>query len=414
MLVTLKNHTLLPTKPTNLRGPRSVKNQKAIKNTYKALEDFLATANISAWKSFDTFCKDANNIAIKSKLDQITAFQSNPQIAGFFLDQWADYGIDFSGLNDENRKSKGFTDFAKEITTPSRILVSELEHVVTPQSEVSFQLTLLNNSRLENVGIEISLLDEKGKVISTKTQAPEEPVGKTSLTQLGIFTLMAPRTVGKYQIKFTLKDNGKEVHSSTENLNVIEQADVKAAMKKVCFLDNSEESSDALAALSGSEKIIFTANLSSWPDEILDKIVDVTKNGGKTLLLSDMTQDDVDFLNQSHHFDCTLESHWTTGANEISLHYIPDGSKLQEVFGSNVLDHTSAAVMPSLSMNKLEGAEVYAQSISIKDGEVKGGVDLQTLPFGKGKIVFNQFNIFEGLETNALADALFTAIVNNL
>ncbi len=272
----------------------------------------------------------------------------------------------------------------------------------------------MNNSRLENVGIEISLLDEKGKVISTKTQAPEEPVGKTSLTQLGIFTLMAPRTVGKYQIKFTLKDNGKEVHSSTENLNVIEQADVKAAMKKVCFLDNSEESSDALAALSGSEKIIFTANLSSWPDEILDKIVDVTKNGGKTLLLSDMTQDDVDFLNQSHHFDCTLESHWTTGANEISLHYIPDGSKLQEVFGSNVLDHTSAAVMPSLSMNKLEGAEVYAQSISIKDGDVKGGVDLQTLPFGKGKIVFNQFNIFEGLETNALADALFTAIVNNL
>ena len=165
MLVTLKNHTLLPAKPTNLRGPRSVKNQKAIKNAYKAIEDFLATADMTDWKKFDTFCKDANSIAIKSKLDQITAFQSNPQIAGFFLDQWADYGIDFSGLNDENRKSKGFTDFAKEISTPSRILVSELEHVVTPQSEVSFQLTLLNNSRLENVGIEISLLDEKGKVV---------------------------------------------------------------------------------------------------------------------------------------------------------------------------------------------------------------------------------------------------------
>jgi hypothetical protein len=179
-------------------------------------------------------------------------------------------------------------------------------------------------------------------------------------------------------------------------------------------LDNSEESSDALAALSGPEKIIFTANLSSWPDEILDKIVDVTRNGGKTLLLSDMTQDDVDFLNQSHQFDCTLESHWTTGANGISLHYIPDGSELLKVFGTNVLDHTAAAVMPSLSMSKLEGAKVYAQSLSIKDGEIKGGVDLQTLPFGKGKIVFNQFNIFEGLETNALADALFTAIVDIL
>ena len=410
MLVTLKNHTLLPAKPTNLRGPRSIKNQKAIKNTYKLLEDFLAAADIAIWKKPDVFCKDANRIAIKSKLDQITAFQSNPQIAGFFLDQWADYGIDFSGLNDENRKTKGFVDFSKEITTPSRVLVSELEHVVTPQSEVSFQLTLLNNSRLENVSVEIALIDEKGKVVSSKTQSPEEPAGKTSLTQLGICTLIAPRSTGKYQIKL----NGKEVHSSTEDLIVIEQADVKSAMKKVCFLDNSEESSDALAALSGPEKIIFTANLSSWPDEILDKIVDVTKNGGKTLLLSDMTQDDVDFLNQSHQFDCALESHWTTGANGISLHYIPDGSELLNVFGSNVLDHTSASVMPSLSMNKLDGAKVFAESVSIKDGEIKSGVDLQMLPFGKGKIMFNQFNIFEGLETNALADALFTAIVNIL
>ena len=414
MLVTLKNHTLLPGKPTNLRGPRSVKNQKAIKNTYKALEDFLAASDIGIWKKFDAFCKDANRIAIKSKLDQITAFQSNPQIAGFFLDQWADYGIDFSGLNDENRKSKGFADFAKEITTPSRVLVSELEHVVTPQSEVSFQLTLLNNSRLENVSVEISLLDDKGKLLTSKTQSPEEPAGKTSLTQLGICTLMATRSVGKYQIKLTLKENGKEIHSSTEDLIVIEQANVKTAMKKVCFLDNSEESSDALAALSGPEKIIFTANLSSWPDEILDKIVDVTKNGGKTLLLSDMTQDDIDFLNQSHQFDCTLDSQWSTGANGISLHYIPDGSELLKVFGGNVLDHTAASVMPSLSMNKLEGAKVFAQSISIKDGEIKGGVDLQMLPFGKGKIMFNQFNIFEGLETNALADKLFTAIVDIL
>jgi len=415
MLVTLKNHTLLPAKPTSIGGPRGVKNQKAVKNLYKQLEDFLAGTNYSPWKKFEAFNEDAHRIAIKSKLDQITAFQSNPQIAGFFLDQWADFGMDFSGLNDENRKTKGFVDFAKEITTPSRILISELEHVVTPQSEVSFQLTLLNNSRFENVSLEISLLDEKGKVLSSQTQSPDEPAGKTSLTQMGICTLMAPRAVGKYQIKLTLKDNGKDIHSSFEDLIVIEQADVKSAMKKVCFLDNSEESSDALAALEGSEKIIFTANLSSWPDEILDKIVDVTKNGGKTLLLSDMTQDDVDFLNQSHQFDFTLKSHWTTGANGISLHYLPDGSELSKAFGNkSVLDHTAAAIMPSLSMNRLEGAKVFAQSITLKDGEIKGGVDLQMLPFGKGKIMFNQFNIFEGLETNALADTLFAAIVDLL
>lgn len=414
MLVTIKNHALLPNTATNIKGPRAVKNQKAIKNTYKLLDTFVDEP-LSVWKSTSAFIDDANRIALKSKADQIAAFQSNPQISGFFLEQWADNGVDFCGICDENRKSKGFDKFCKEITTRSRALVSELEHVVAPQSEVSFQVTLLNNERLENVSVEASLLDANGKSLNSQTLVPEEPAGKTSLTQMGICTLMAPRATGKYSIKITLKDNNKEVNSSIEDLVVIEQADVKAAEKKVCFLDNCEESSDALAALAGPEQIIFTANLSSWPDEILDKIADVTKNGGKTLLLSDMTQEDIDFLNQSHHFDGTIEAHWSTGANGLCMHYLPKDSALLPVFnGENVLDHKAASVMPGLSLNELAGATVYARSVSLKDGELKTGVDLQMLPFGNGKIMFNQFSVFEGLETNALADALFTAIVNLL
>lgn len=415
MLVTLTNHTLLPAKVTNIAGPRSTKNQKAIKNLYKQLEDFVAESGLSVWPNFETLRSDINSISLKSKLDQITALQSNPQIAGFFLSHWSDFGTEFSGLCDENRKSKGLESFIGEITAPARVLVSELEHVVAPQSEVSFQLTLLNNSRLENVSVEINLLDSKGKVVATQVQNPEEPAGKTSLTQFGICTLMAPRTAGKYQIKLTLKDGNKEIQNTVEDLFVIEQVNVKDAIKQVCFLDNSEESSDALAALMGPEQIIFTANLSSWPDEILDKIVDVTKNQGKTLLLSDMTQDDIDFLNQSHQFDCTVEAHWTTGASETSLHYLPKDSKLLPVFGNtSVLDHNAAAVMPGLSLNELPGATVFARSLSIKNGEIKTGVDLQMIPFGNGKIMFNQFSVFEGLETNVLADALFTAIVGLL
>ena len=358
VLVTLKNNTLFPKRATTIAGPRSIKSQKAIKNEFKSVETFVADEKLSIWPNFESFNADVYRIALKSKYDQITAFQSNPQIAGFFIDQWADNGTDFSGFTDENRKSKGLQSFTRSITAPSRVLISELEHVVAPQSEVS---------------------------------------------------------TGMYKIKLTLKDNGKEIHSSLEDLIVIEQTDVKEAMSKVCFLDNYDESSDALAALDGSEQIIFTANLSSWPDEILDKIIDVTKNGGKTLLLSDMTTEDIDLLNQSHNFENNIEAHWTTGANEFSLHYLPKDSPLMTVFGGNgVLDHNSASAMPGISLNELAGAQVYARSVTLKDGEIKTGVDLQLVPFGNGKIMFNQFSVIEGLETNALSDALFTAIVNLL
>ena len=40
--------------------------------------------------------------------------------------------------------------------------------------------------------------------------------------------------------------------------------------------------------------------------------------------------------------------------------------------------------------------------------------DAPVSPFGKGKIVFNQLNLFEGLETNPLADRVFTKLVKML
>lgn len=412
ILVTLKNHTLLPKEPTNLAGPRGSKNSKIIKSFYKQVNTFIADKNLSIWPSLKAFNEDAHRIALKSKVDQIASIQSNPLVAGYFLDQWSDIGTDFSGLVDENRKSKGFEAFAKEITTPTKLLVSGFEHVVAPQNEISFQMVLLNNDRLEEFVTEIIILDEAGKVVSTQKK---EEKGQTSLAPLGIYTLKAPKNPGNYTFTAKLHYEGKEIYETSENLIVIKQADVKAAMKHVCFLDNSTETSDALASLKGPEKIIFTANLSSWNNEILTKIVEVTKNEGKTLFLSEMTQEDIEMFNSSHYFDSIIESHFSTGANELSLHYLTDDSPLHATFSNQkVLDQNASAVMPSVSLNELDGASVLARSVSIIKGEVKTGVDLQMLPFGKGQLVFNQFSLFEGLETSALADALFCKIVDLL
>lgn len=412
ILITLKNHTLLPKESTALTGPRSNKNAKAIKGLYKQINAFIADKNISIWPSFKAFNEDAQRIALKSKIDQLTSIQSNSLVSGYFLDQWADIGTDFSGLVDENRKSKGLESFAKEITTPTKLLISGFEHVVVPQNEISFQMVLLNHDRLEDFETEIVIVDKAGQVVSSQKKNEK---GQTSLTPLGIYTIKAPKSTGNYTVQAKLIYKGKEIYQTSESLIVIEQADVKAAMKQVCFLDNSTETSDALASLKGSEQVIFTANLSSWNNEILAKIVDVTKNGGKTLLLSDIIQEDIEMFNSSHHFDSTIESHFSTGANELSLHYLTEDSPLLPVFnGEPVLDHNASAVMPSVSLNELEGSTVLARSVSIIKGEVKKGVDLQMLPFGKGKIVFNQFSVFEGLETSALADALFCKIVKLL
>jgi hypothetical protein len=409
VLVTLKNHTLLPNTPTKLEGPRSQKNAKAIKALFKSLDQFISDKELSIWKNTESFRSDLFRLATKSKYDQITALQSNPLVSGYILDQWADYGTDFCGLYDENRKRKDLKEFMQKITKPTRLLVSALEHTIVAGGEISMQLALLNQRRLKAVSVTLQVINEAGK---TEVEEVLQLEGHTSLTAFGSFSIQAPKTPGNYELLCTLKADNETIDVVSEKLSLILASDTQSVMSKVCFLDNCEGTSDVLRALRGSEPLIFTANLSSWNDEIISQIVNVTKNEGKTLLLSDMTLEDIEFFNTSHHFEQKLESHFTTGAQEMSLHYLPENSPLKDVLKESVLSEMSAAVMPSVSLNALEGSDILARSVSFANGEIKTGVDLQILPFGKGKIIFNQFNVFEGLETNALADALFCKIVN--
>ena len=413
ILVTLKNHALLPASPTDIKGSRSIKNNKAIKQTFKQLEAFIDNRDLSIWRSLEAFNADAHRLALQSKLTQINAIQSNPLVSGFMLDQWADFGTDFSGLVDENRGSKNLEAFAQALTVPTRLLVTGFEPVSAPQTEISFQLALLNHARLEDVEIEIAIVDADGKKVSSNKQKAK---GQTSLTPLGTFTTVAPKKPGTYQLKLTLLSRGETISETTENMLVLEDADVQSAMSQVCFLDNcGETSADAKAALAGPEKIIFTASLSSWNDDVLNKIVELTREGGKTLFLSDLNPEDIETFNSSHHFSQTIDSHFTTGANGISVHYLVNNSELLSEFaGHQILDDLASSVIPSISLTELPDAKVLARSVSIADGELKTGVDLQIIPFGKGRIVFNQLNLFEGLETNPLADRVFTKLVQML
>ncbi len=413
ILVTLKNHTTLPESPTDIKGSRSAKNNKAIKQLFKQVETFVADKSLSIWKNFESFNDDAHRLSQESKRAQIDAIQSNPLVSGYMLDQWADIGTDFCGVVDENRKSKGFEAFLKTVTKPNRLLVTGLEPVSAPQTEISFQLALLNQARYENIEIEISIVDAHGKTVSSEKHKAE---GQTSLTPLGTFSTMSPKTPGDYTLRLNLFHHNSPVSVTEEKLLVLKDADVKSAMSQVCFLDNNAETTaDAIAALSGSEQIIFTANLNSWNDEVLNKIVELTRDGGRTLFLSDLNREDIETFNSSHHFAQTIEAKFTTGANGISIHYLVNHSALLPEFaGHQVLDRVTSSVLPSVSLSELPNAQVLARSVSISNEELQTGVDLQIIPFGKGRILFNQLNLFEGLETNPLADRIFTKLVQML
>lgn len=408
ILVTLRNHSLLSElagTARKLNVGRTQKQARALNTLHKQLQQFVTDGHGKGiWKNLESFAQDANAIAIKSKLDQITALQSNQQVSGFILDQWSDCGVDLSGLTTEYRQLKPESQAFCKITQATRLLLTGLEHTIVTKQEILFQLCLLNGARLQAIDIHVKVLDSNGKTLST---SKHKATGHTSHTPLGEYRCIAPAKPGDYFLEVELLQEGSVISTCREQLHVITPVSLKAAQDNTCFLDEAESSADALRVLGGQHDHIFTTSIASWNDTILAKIAEVTK-AGKTLILSDMNLDDVESFNACKPFEHKLTAHFSTGASGASYHFLPKNSPLRTLLGDrNLLDSSCSAIMPHISLSELEGAQVLARSIIIQDGEVVHGVDLQMIPFGKGKIIFSQFNLLDNLENNPLADGIF-------
>jgi len=397
ILFGIKNHSLFG----------SAKDNEKLQSLLQKIKKFLNKEK-DIWANADAFIKNSNELALQGFEQNIQALQSSSVVSGYFIEQWADFQNDFSGIVDETRRSKNLENYIKTINSPTKLLMSGLERVVAVNESVSFQLSFANENRLSEFSVSVAILDKSGKAIVSQSKNFNIP--KLSLASLGDFSIKAPKKADSCILKLSLLVENKELYSLTEPIEVINEPDIKSALGKSEFLDAAENSADMMRMINGKKPILFTAALSSWADNsILESVAKAVKNG-KVLFISDIIPEDVKQLNSSA-FECSLDYVYSSGANGTSLHYIKKDSPLApEFLGKTVLDKTCSAVIPSMSLLHIKDAQSLVNSVSIKNGELHVGSDLQIMQFGKGKIVFSTLN-FDGLETYALTNSVFAKVV---
>jgi len=353
--------------------------------------------------------KDINELAMSGLEQNIQCLQSSPIVSGYFIEEWADFKNDFCGIVDETGTSKGLEQSIKQITASTKLLMSGLERVVAKNENISFQLNILNEKRLDEVNISAQLLDKAGHCVVS--QSKKFPMPKLALASLGELSIKAPQKIGSYRLKLTLSDLTGEIYSMEEPIEVINAPDIKNALAKSEFLDTAENSAEIIKMINGKKPIMFTAALSSWADNsILKSIANAVKDG-KILFISDIVPEDIKVFNGCSSFNCSLEYFYSSGAGGTAIHYILKDSPLKDEFlGKDVLDKTCSAITPGLSMQEIKNAKSLVHSVSLKDGNLQTGVDLQFMQYGKGKIIFSTLN-FEGLDTYALTNSIFAKIV---
>jgi len=399
VLLSIKNHHIFG----------SAKNNVELQNLAQKVKNFISKNANDTWQSAESFAKDSNELALSGLDQNIQCLQSSPVVSGYFIEEWADFKDDFCGIIKENGESKNLEQGIKNINASTRLLLSGLERVVAKNESISFQLSLLNEKRLNEITISVQLLDKSEKV--AVSQSKDFSVPKFTLASLGDLSLKAPQKAGSYNLKLTLISNEKEIYSMDEPIEVIETPNIKNVLAKSEFLDVAENSSEIIKMINSKKPVLFTTALSSWADNsILESVANAVKSG-KVLFISDIIPEDIRLLNNFFAFECPLECFYSSGAAGASIHYIPKKSELEsELFEKSILDKTCSAIVPSLSMLKIKDAESFVYSVSIKNCELQAGVDLQIMQYGKGKIIFSTLN-FEGLDTYALTNSLFVKII---
>jgi hypothetical protein len=387
---------------------KNLSNYKVLNGIKTQLETFIKSPlSGGLWSTLEDFVTEANQASLKFSLDKINAIQSNPLVSSFFLDQWADESHNLKGLCTEFRDNKGTQEFAREIALSTRLIIHGLDRTAFPDSKIDFKISLLNEQRLDSPELTFRLIDAKGKVINTQKKKAK---AKTSLSHLGDFSIPAPSSAGRFYLEAEIKSGSEVLHTLTEPIQVLSVVDVDATQQIVCILDSVDTSSEALRLIEGKENIIATASLSSWSDPVLKALADAVKNG-KTLLIDSLDQDDMNAWNESGYFGTDIESHYTSGANGVNHHFLYPTPVFKDL-DARILDSVYSSVIPSLSLQPVEGAEILAGSVGFKNEEFNTGADLQIIKNEKGKIVISQFAIMENLGDIAIADYLWVKLIN--
>jgi hypothetical protein len=209
-----------------------------------------------------------------------------------------------------------------------------------------------------------------------------------------------------------LSKNNKEMARTEEVFLVPPETKLEIPLKQVSVLGNFP---DTVASFTTPDAAIsVVSDLSTLVEGSIRKRFERAAAGG-TIILGNVSEEDARLLNTLKVLPHELTVFRSSGSQFGSFHYALGGPEFKDLPSNCVLDQTFADVMPYWSLEAMPNSTVGAGSISlVPEGgksRLRWGADLLSIPLGKGKAIFCQFDIFGKLGKNALADALFANLI---
>ncbi len=388
---------------------------------YKDLNKWLQELGTSLKEKGLDFCKDVDDFFVaadalgrEAVARQIEALFTNPQISGYLVEAYGDYGLHFTGLADWTRAPKtALLETFRRVNRPIHVFAEAEERTPYAGSSAAIKVHLFNEGLLGDYAIQFRVKGPNGRVWHQESQNGKARAG---INAVGRFKFPVGFERGRFTFDLTLTRQGKEAGKAEEVFFVPPEVKLDAVLKKVTLLGNFP---DAVSYSTQEDAPISVASgMGDIPEDALRQALKRTENGG-SLILGPLAEEDMRKFNAFKAWNADLTCFRSSGGPQGNFHYLLPSPAFKDLPGPGLLDQTYADVQPQWSLDHVPPGETHAGSLNFvttpgTKGKIRWGVDLAVAPLGKGKVIFCQYDLFGKLGKNALADALFANLIQQL
>ncbi len=377
---------------------------KNLKNYENSISTFIKKTGL--WKKPEDFFEQCKNLLEENTLAELSIIASNTQISGYMFESWTDEDHLYKGLTDWDRNPKSLLNTVADFNNNPKILPQIVSRTPYFGSHFSLDLALLV-SEYEKYVPTVDILNKKNKIVNSKKLPPQK--GYKTVEVIKGITLPLKKELGLLTCRITLTSK-QETFKRDFPFLVPPAIDIDRVLSKIDYqgistpfiqIQNNPKS-----------KTIIINQIENLNKSELVPLFGRAKQGA-TLILSPLKIKSVNILNDLKVLPCQIKLNYCAWAEGGSYHIANDRSFFKN-FQKPILGSLYADILPQWSFDSLPQTKTYASCLNLLKDKIQENQTLATLPFGKGKIVFCQFDIFDELGQNALIDYFFSHLIQKI
>lgn len=361
--------------------------------------------------------RQAQEIQAAGNTRHIEAVLANPRISGYILTQLNDVAWEFhAGILDIWRRPKLAYAAASRLNQPHVLILNTPRQVISLDSTLASELTLVNQVPLRGTGLlSVKLFDPDGKeAFSFLREAP----ASAGINRIGKITPGAYVVPGKYRLEAQLENDLGLVAQTSRDLWALPPVDLAGVNVGIQWIGKSPARISNFEDLIEGEKqkkpflIAYpkSLNRSDW-DMVLEEVA-----GGRTAALGPLQPDDEAALALLGEHGVILRLYPGIGNWMGCYHWVPSSQLFSGLPAGGLAGEAYVDVRPHYVMSELRG-EVLAGSFNNSQtrrepASILWYSDVESVPLGKGRLIFCQYRIFDKPGENPLADRLLANLVS--